>query len=153
MSKRRRGRAWSLFLRALNGAHKAAVRVTGGRIGWSVGTMPVVELHTRGRVSGKRRSTMLTAPVHGGGRFVLVASRGGDDRNPYWYSNLVEDPDVEVTVRGRTIPMRARTATAAEKAELWPQIVAAYRGYEGYQRRTKREIPVVVCEPASGQQD
>ena len=142
-----------MFLRALNGAHKAVVRVTGGRIGWSVGTMPVVELHTRGRVTGKRRSTMLTAPVHGDGRFVLVASRGGDDRDPDWYSNLVAHPEVEVTVRGRTVPMRARTATIAEKAELWPQIVTAYRGYEDYQRRTTRDIPVILCEPRSAHQD
>lgn len=147
MSRRGRGRAWSLFLIALNQAHRAVVRITGGRVGWSVGGMPAIELHTRGRVTGKRRSTMLTAPVHGDGRFVLVASRGGDDRNPSWYSNLVAHPDVEVTVRGQTIPMRARTATAVEKAELWPQIVTAYRGYDGYQRRTTRDIPVVVCEP------
>lgn len=109
--------------------------------------MPVVELHTRGRRTGKRRSTILTAPVHGAGRYVLVASRGGDDRHPYWYANLVAHPDVDVTVRGTTIPMRARIATPTEKAELWPQIVRAYPGYDAYQRRTSRDIPVVVCEP------
>jgi hypothetical protein len=43
--------------------------------------------------------------------------------------------------------MTARTATADEKAELWPDIVAAYKGYAGYQKRTDRDIPVVICEP------
>lgn len=111
--------------------------------------MPMIELHTRGRKSGKRRSIMLSAPLHGDGRFVLVASRGGDDRDPDWYSNLVAHPEVEVTVRGRTRAMRARTVSPEEKAELWPRIVAAYPGYAAYQRRTRRDIPVVVCEPRS----
>jgi len=78
---------------------------------------------------------------------VLIASKGGDDRNPQWYLNLVANPDVELTVYGTTMPMRARTANPAEKAELWPQIVAAYKGYDGYQQKTSRDIPVVICEP------
>jgi deazaflavin-dependent oxidoreductase (nitroreductase family) len=109
--------------------------------------MPVVELHTIGRRTGRRRSTMLTAPILDGDRVVLVASKGGDDRHPEWYLNLVAHPDVEVTVAGATRRMRARTAAADERGELWAQIVAAYRGYETYRRRTGREIPVVVCEP------
>ncbi len=154
MGRRPRGRGWSLFLRSLNAAHKGLIRVTGGRVGWAVGTMPVIELHTRGRRTGKRRSTILTAPVHDAGRYVVVASRGGDDRHPHWYTNLVAHPDVYVTVKGRTVPMRARTATPAEKAELWPRIVRAYPGYDAYQRRTRRDIPVVVCEPrAADEQD
>ena len=80
---------------------------------------------------------------------VLVASKGGDDRNPEWYRNLVANPEVEVKVlsTGETRKMRARVATATEKAELWPSIVAAYKGYAGYQKRTQRDIPVVICEP------
>ncbi|HEX7133115.1 MAG TPA: nitroreductase/quinone reductase family protein, partial [Iamia sp.] len=78
---------------------------------------------------------------------VLVASKGGDDRDPLWYGNLVAQPDVEVTIAGTTTPMRARTATAEERAELWPRITTAYKGYAGYQKRTDREIPVVICEP------
>jgi deazaflavin-dependent oxidoreductase (nitroreductase family) len=90
---------------------------------------------------------MLTAPVHDDGRYVLVASKGGDDRHPEWYLNLVANPDIELTVAGTTMPMTARTATAEEKAELWPQIISAYKGYAGYQRRSARDIPVVICEP------
>ena len=90
---------------------------------------------------------MLTAPVHDNGRYVLVASKGGDDRHPNWYLNLVAHPEVELTVRGSTLLMRARTATPAEKAELWPRIVGAYSGYATYQTKTSRDIPVVICEP------
>jgi deazaflavin-dependent oxidoreductase (nitroreductase family) len=136
-----------LGFRAMSRAHKALLIVSGGLIGWSLGSIPVVELHTIGRSSGRRRSTMLTAPVHGDGRYVLVASKGGDARHPQWYLNLVANPDIELTVKGRTMPMRARTASREEKAELWPAIVAAYRGYESYQRKTARDIPVVICEP------
>lgn len=138
-----------LLMMALNALHRGVLTVSGGRIGRTIGSMPAVELHTIGRSSGKRRSTMLTAPVHGDGRYVLVASKGGDDRNPQWYLNLVANPDVELTVDGTTVPMRAHTASAEEKAELWPGIVATYRGYAGYQQKTKRDIPVVVCEPRS----
>ena len=76
-----------------------------------------------------------------------MASKGGDDRNPEWYLNLTANPGVDVTLNGTTTPMRARTASAEEKAELWPTIVAAYKGYAGYQKRTDRDIPVVICEP------
>ncbi|RZU66145.1 deazaflavin-dependent oxidoreductase (nitroreductase family) [Microterricola gilva] len=134
-------------LLAMNLAHRGVIAASGGRIGWTIGPMPVVELHTIGRSSGKRRSAMLTAPVHESDRYVLVASKGGDDRHPQWYLNLVANPDVEITVRTRTLPMRARTATAAEKAELWPRIIAVNPGYAGYQRKTSRDIPVVICEP------
>ena len=133
-------------MRVMNAVHRSILTLSGGRLGWDLARMPVVELHTVGRSTGTRRSVMLTAPVHGGGRFVLVASKGGDDRDPEWYSNLVENPEVALTVRGKTRRYRARTASAEEKATLWPEIVSAYPGYDGYQRRTRRDIPVIICE-------
>ena len=109
--------------------------------------MPIVRLRTTGRRSGRPRTVVLSAPVIDGDRVVLVASKGGDDRHPGWYRNLVADPAVELTVRGVTRPMSARTADAGERAELWPRVVAAFGGYAVYQRRTAREIPLVICEP------
>ena len=137
-------------MKTLNLVHHFLLGATGGRLGSSIGSMPAVELHTIGRSSGRRRSSMLTAPVHGDGRYVLVASMGGDDRNPQWYLNLVANPDVELSVNGHTLAMRARTATPEEKTELWPQIVAAGPSYAGYQSKTKRDIPVVICEQRWG---
>jgi len=142
--------AANLLHRILNRAHRAVLAVSGGRLGWTLGSMPVVELHTVGRTTGKRRSAMLTAPVYGDGRYVLVASKGGAPRHPAWYLNLLANPDVELTVADRTFPMRARTASVQERAELWPRIIAEYPGYAGYQRRTTRQIPVIICEPRPG---
>ena len=108
-----RDRATDLGMRTMNGVHRLVLGLSGGRLGWTIRTMQTVELHTTGRTTGKRRSTMLTAPVHEGGRYVLVASKGGDDRHPFWYLNLLAQPAVDLTIRGVTRPFRARTASPA----------------------------------------
>lgn len=131
----------------MNKAHRAILRVTGGRVLDTAFGMPAIQLHTVGRTTGERRSTMLTTPVHDDTKVVIVASKGGDDRHPQWYKNLSANPEVEITLKGSTRPYRARTASGDEKAALWPEIVAAYKGYAGYQKKTKRDIPVVICEP------
>ncbi len=131
----------------LEHSHRALLAVSGGRFPKKVLGMQPVELHTTGRRSGQPRSTMLTSPICEPDRIVLVASKGGHRDHPDWYKNLVAHPDVELTVDGVPRPMRARTASAEEKRELWPTITAAYSGYEGYQRNTDRDIPVVICEP------
>jgi deazaflavin-dependent oxidoreductase (nitroreductase family) len=128
--------------------HRALMGLTGG---WFVGSfsgMPVVVLTTTGRKSGLKRSTTLTPPIVDDSQVVLVASKGGDNRNPEWFLNLQSNPDVEIAVKGQDPKAyRARVATAEEKAELWPQIVSVYKGYAGYQKRTSRDIPLVICEP------
>jgi len=134
----------------LNLMHKTVLRATGGRWPRDLQGMPGVELHTIGRKSGQPRSTFLTSPIHDENRVVLVASKGGDDRDPQWYRNLTANPDVDVTMHGETRKMRARTASPEEKAAMWPDIVAAYKGYDSYQKRAHRDIPVVICEPRSG---
>jgi deazaflavin-dependent oxidoreductase (nitroreductase family) len=139
--------ATDIASKAMNAVHRLILKVSGGRLLSTAHGMPAIELHTTGRTSGLRRSVMLTTPVHDAQRVVIVASKGGDDRNPEWYGNLAANPDVEITMDGETKPMRARTASAEEKATLWPEIVAAYKGYAGYQERTQRDIPVVICEP------
>jgi deazaflavin-dependent oxidoreductase (nitroreductase family) len=136
-----------ISMKTMSQVHRAIVHLSGGQVLGSAFGMPVVELHTTGRTSGLPRSTMLTAPVTDGDRVVLVASKGGDDRDPDWYRNLLAHPEIELTMAGRRRPMRARPASPAEKAELWPRVVAAYSGYAGYQRRTERDIPLVICEP------
>jgi deazaflavin-dependent oxidoreductase (nitroreductase family) len=136
-----------LGLKTMSGLHRAIVHGSGGRLFSSFSNLPIVELHTVGRRTGLPRPVMLMAPVVEGERVVLVASKGGDDRDPEWYRNAMAHPDVELTMAGERRPVRARRASAEEKARLWPQVVAAYRGYGAYQRRTSRDIPLVICEP------
>jgi deazaflavin-dependent oxidoreductase (nitroreductase family) len=143
----RRGRFADFSSRGVSRAHAALLKVSRWRLGAEVVGMPIVELRTIGRRSGRPRAVILSAPVVDGERLVLVASKGGDDRNPAWYDNLVANPSVDLTVHGTTRPMTARPADAEERAELWPRVVAAYQGYAAYQRRTSREIPLVICEP------
>jgi deazaflavin-dependent oxidoreductase (nitroreductase family) len=133
--------------RLVTGFHEAVFRLTNGRLANRGFGMPVLVLTTAGRKSGKKRTTMLTSPVQDGDAVVLVASYGGDDRHPQWFLNLRDNPEVEITMDGRTRSMRARVASPEEKAELWPRVVDAYRGYGQYQRRTDRDIPLVICEP------
>jgi deazaflavin-dependent oxidoreductase (nitroreductase family) len=136
-------------LRAMNGIHRFAMAVTGGRVGWNLAGMPVVELTTVGRKSGQARSTMLTAPLMLGESYVVVASRGGDDVHPAWFLNLRDNPKVQILVEGGQRQERtARIPANPERAELWERIVARHRNYAGYQRKTERQIPLVVLDPA-----
>lgn len=133
-----------LQLKTMNVIHKAMLTLSFGKLGWKTVGMPVLKLTTVGRKSGEARTVMLTSPVQVGDTIVIVASKGGEANHPAWYLNLLAKPEVQVEWMGKPAKtMVATTATSAEKAELWPQIVAAYKGYAGYQKRTERDIPVV----------
>ena len=133
--------------KALNVFHRGVLRLSGGRIGRTAFGMPVVELQSIGRVSGLVRTTILTTPVIDDHRVVLVASKGGDDRDPEWYRNIVANPEVELDIAGQRRKFHARRASKEESDELWPRVVSAYRYYGTYRRRAKRDIPLVICEP------
>ncbi|MDP9841667.1 nitroreductase family deazaflavin-dependent oxidoreductase [Streptosporangium lutulentum] len=105
-------------------------------------------LTTTGRKSGERRETPLIYQRHGDD-YLVVASKGGADAPPAWYLNLQANPEVEVQVLGDRFTARARTATAAEKPELWQIMTATWPAYDEYQTKTAREIPVVVLERVS----
>ena len=84
-----------------------------------------------------------------GEKIMIVASRGGDDTHPAWFLNLRDEPKVEVALVGEgKRDYVAHVADATERARLWPLITAAHDNYAGYQKKTDREIPVVVLEPA-----
>jgi deazaflavin-dependent oxidoreductase (nitroreductase family) len=138
-------------LKTMNAIHRGVLKISGGRLGWRAGRMPVVELTTTGRKSGQPRTVMLTSPIQEGSTIVIVASRGGDDHHPAWFLNLRDHPDVQVSTGGQSKQtMHARVATADERAALWPRVTATYKGYANYQTKTDREIPLVLLEPAAG---
>ena len=142
-----RNKVVDVGFKVMNGAHRGLLAATGGRFPRSLLGMAPVELRTIGRKSGEIRTTMLASPINDETRVVLVASKGGDDRDPQWYRNLTANPEVEVVIGGSTRKMRARTASPEEKAALWSDIVAVYKYYDSYQKRADRDIPVVICEP------
>lgn len=125
--------------------HVKRYRETNGAEGHDWQGTTVLILTTTGRRSGTPRSTPL---IYGtdGDNYVVVASKGGADEDPAWYLNLEADPQVKVQVRGDRFPARARAATAEEKPRLWQAALERWPAYADYQRRTEREIPVVVLE-------
>jgi deazaflavin-dependent oxidoreductase (nitroreductase family) len=138
-----------LMFKAANAMHQTLLRLSGGRLGNTLMNMPILELTTTGAKSGQKRTSVLTTPLSDGDSIVVVASRGGDPRNPAWLYNLKANPDVEVAFPGeKPRPMKARVATADERARLWPKVVERYKGYGDYQRRAEREIPLVLLDPA-----
>lgn len=137
-------------MNSMNRIHRAIIRLSGGKLGWRASGMPMLELTTTGRKSGEPRSTMLSSPLQPHGSYVVVASRGGDDRHPAWYLNLVANPQVQVVFQGRPAQKRvARVATPVERDRLWPIITDNHKNYAGYQEKTDREIPLVFLDPIS----
>ena len=135
------------FYKVGTGIHRAIFNLSKGRFFGKAFGMPLIELVTTGRRSGKERATILSVPIVDGDRLVLVASFGGDDRHPAWYLNLQANPEVRATMAGSTRTMIARIATEKERGELWPQITSTFEGYARYQKRTERQIPVIILEP------
>jgi deazaflavin-dependent oxidoreductase (nitroreductase family) len=113
---------------------------------WENGTT-ILLLTTKGHQSGEERIAPLIFREHEGD-YLVVASKGGAPKPPAWYVNLEADPDVTVQVKGDRFPARARTADDAERAELWPLMVEVWPDYDAYQRKTDRQIPIVVLERA-----
>lgn len=141
-------RSWPV-LKRLFGVHTAIYRVTGGRIGHRVpGLPPMLLLEHVGAKSGAARTTPLVY-VADGDDLVLVASKGGFERNPAWFHNLRANPDVSVKLGTERLPVHARLATAEERARLWPEAVRTWPGYSDYQQRTEREIPLMILERRS----
>jgi deazaflavin-dependent oxidoreductase (nitroreductase family) len=131
--------------------HKVLFRVSAGRLGTTrpgrfVGTLFLL---SRGRTTGTIRRNGVFY-VEDGSSFVVVASNAGEDADPNWWRNLQANPDAEVEVGRRRIPVRARAATEGEEARLWPRLDAGYREFAAYRRRATRRIAVVILEPRPG---
>ena len=82
-----------------------------------------------------------------GVNLIVVASFGGRPNHPDWYLNLVANPKAEVQIRRRRQVVTTRVGTSDERSRWWPRIIEAYEGYNQYQSRTDRLIPVVFLEP------
>jgi F420H(2)-dependent quinone reductase len=109
--------------------------------------LPIIVVTSVGARTGSLRKTPLMRVEHGGS-YAAVASKGGAPRHPTWYHNLVANPDVEVQDGARRGDFRARLLAGEERETWWARAVEAFPNYAGYQRKTARQIPVFVLEPA-----
>jgi deazaflavin-dependent oxidoreductase (nitroreductase family) len=127
--------------------HVRRYKETDGREGhdWANGTTTLL-LTTTGRRTGREHCTPLIYRRRGDDAYVVVASKAGAPAHPEWYLNLQANPRVKVQVLGDVFDAQARTATPEERRELWPYMVEVWPDYAEYQKKTEREIPVVILE-------
>ena len=139
-------RSWPI-LAPLMRLHARIYRATNGRIGGDVPGLPrLLLLDHVGAKSGRKRTTPLAfMPV--GDDMLIVASKGGYERNPGWLHNLRAHPDTTVQIGSRRIPVRAREASTEERERLWPEAAEYNPHWDRYRHRTDREIPVVLLKP------
>jgi F420H(2)-dependent quinone reductase len=135
------------LLNVMTGANVKLYRLSGGRLGGKFSGAPALLLDHIGRKTGRRRTTPLLY-MPDGDDLIVVASRGGSDAAPAWWLNLKANPATTVQVGSERRQVVARQATPEEKQRLWPRLVDVYSDYAVYQRRTEREIPVIVLSPA-----
>jgi len=120
---------------------------TDGRFTWLAG-LPVLLLRTIGAKSGRERTAALVY-LKDGDNLVIVASSGGSDAHPGWYFNIKKHPEVGVQIGRQRTRMRAHLADAAERARLCSLMNKHHSNrYDGYQAKTKRQIPIVILSPA-----
>ena len=129
-------------------AHVKRYLETNGQDGfhWRNGTSILI-LFTRGRKSGQERSHALIFREHGDD-YLVVASKGGADKPPTWFRNLLADPNVEVQIKGDRFRATARAAGPTEKPEMWAKMTEVWPAYDEYQKKTSRDIAVVVLHRA-----
>jgi len=123
--------------------HVRVYRETGGERGYRWRGTTILLLTTTGRTSGEQRTTPLIHRTDGD-RWVVVASKGGAAEHPDWYRNLLADPQATIEVQADSVPVVATSAAGDERARLWSAMTEVWPGYDDYQAKTDREIPVVV---------
>jgi deazaflavin-dependent oxidoreductase (nitroreductase family) len=122
-------------------------RANGGAVGGQFAGAPLLLLHTVGARSGQRRvNPVMYQKVDGG--YAVFASKAGAPVSPDWYHNLLAQPQVTAEIGTRTVELVARVADGDERERIWAAQKAAYPGFADYERKTTRQIPVIVLEPA-----
>jgi deazaflavin-dependent oxidoreductase (nitroreductase family) len=134
-------------IRLMGRIHRWLWKLAGGKLGNSMRGAPFMMLTTRGRKTGRARTTPVLY-LQDGTDLVIVASFGGNDMHPAWYLNLEHFPEAEVTVNGERRRVFARKVSAEEKKLMWPRVVQLYPQFTSYQLRTSREIPLMRLSKA-----
>ncbi|HEX5699737.1 MAG TPA: nitroreductase family deazaflavin-dependent oxidoreductase [Rubrobacter sp.] len=138
-----------LALKLGSGAHAGVYRATGGKLFGRMGKSPILLLSTVGRKSGKKRTSPLLYAMDGED-FIIIASKGGAATHPAWYLNLKANPEATVEIGDLEVRVEAEVSDPEDKARLWQKMVEMYPAYDDYQRKTEREIPLLVLRPVEG---
>jgi len=139
----------NLIFKVTGRIHNELYRRTGGKVGGKMRNAPVLLLTTTGRKTGQPRTNPLLYTDAGDNAYMVIASKGGADEDPFWYLNLKANPLAEVTIGRETKRVRARDAEGEERERLWRALADLNPGYDGYAKKTSRRIPVVVLEPVA----
>jgi F420H(2)-dependent quinone reductase len=125
-------------------------RLTGGKFGRQVQGLPVLLLTTIGRKTGKKRITPL-GYFEDDGSYVITATNAGFDTHPAWFHNLKSHPQVALQIGSKQWTAIAELANPTLRQQLWAKFVERAPGYGAYEKRTTREIPIVLLRPVSEQ--
>ena len=133
------------FIKWFTDFHALLLRLSKGKLGSQLATQSILILHTTGRKSGRPRSTPI-AYFEYEGRYLLVGSNWGRQKQADWFLNLKQQPRARIDVRGVTLEVQGREAQGDEYARLWTFVAGRHPPYVEYQRMTSRRIPIVVLE-------
>jgi F420H(2)-dependent quinone reductase len=134
-----------LLIKWFMAIHSLLLRLSRGQIGSQLGTQTILILHTTGRKSGQERIIPIAYFVYEG-KYLIVASNWGRDKNAAWYLNLKENPRAKLEINGQIIPVIAQEAQGEEYHRLWEFATERHPPYLKYQQMTTRHIPIMVFE-------
>ena len=122
-------------------------RANAGKVGGPFEGATLLLLHTVGARTGQPRvNPMMYRPVPGG--YAVFASKSGAPTNPDWNHNVHAHPDESAEIGTQTVKLHARVAEGAERDQIWAAHTAANPGFAEYEKKTTRQIPVIILEPA-----
>lgn len=121
----------------------AEFRANKGKVGGQMENMPVILLTMTGAKSGRTITKPLVYTTDGE-RIVVIASFAGAPHHPGWYHNLVAHPEVTLEIGAERFRARAEVTSGEERQRLFDAQAAQMPIFHDYQKKTSRQIPVVV---------
>lgn len=121
----------------------------GGKVGGPFANSTLLLLHHKGAKSGQIRVNPLVYLQVGPNSYAIFGSKGGAPSNPDWYYNLLANPEATVEIGTETLPVQARVAQGEERDRIWTRQKERAPGFAEYERKTTRQIPVIILERAS----
>src|SRR5437870_5143496 len=110
-------------------AHVLLYRLSRGRLGACIrgehGDPPVLLLTTRGRRSGRWRTTPLLY-LESGSDLVVMAANAGNRRHPAWWLNLLAEPRATVQIGAQRGAVIASEIAGPRRDEAWRRYASMY---------------------------